>query len=355
MPYTSGERRNGEMMLPLLVLVLAIVFSSSAVAATSNAVERCHRAGRLLDEIMAAPDTALPQELFTKAHCVALIPGVKKIGFGFGGKYGKGVLSCRTAGRTGWSGPSTVRLEGGSFGLQIGASSTDVILLIMNEAGAKKLLSSKFTLGADAGVAAGPVGRSAQVHTDAQMRAKILSYSRSRGLFAGISLEGATLRPDHDADEQIYGHEVSPLQILSGQIPTPELVAALPAKLGKYSRMAAEAARPKKVEQAKAPPGPPADGIIKITSEPAYAEVDIDSDPNGLTPRAKALRPGEYAITVRKKGFEPWSRSVTVKEGETLALHAELAALPAVASEDSTQQAKRRRPENARIRIEPVR
>ncbi len=326
-------------MIPLFVLT--IVFASSTLAATSNAVKRCHRASALLDEIMSAPDTALPQELLNKAHCVALIPGVKKIGFGFGGKYGKGVLSCRVEGGTGWSGPSTVRIEGGSFGLQIGASSTDVVLLVMNEAGMKKLLSSKFTLGAQ---------------TDVQMRAKILSYSRSRGIFAGVSLEGSTLRPDRDANEQIYGHEVLPLQILSGQIPTPELVASLPAKLGKYSRRKDAGDSPKNVERAAAPSNrTPAQGVIKITSEPAYAEVDIDSNPNGLTPRAKAVPPGEYAITVRKKGFEPWSRSVTVKEGETLALHAELAALKSGVSADSTQPSGRGRPENAKIRIESVR
>ena len=308
-------------MIPLLIL--AVLFASSAPAASGDAVERCLRASRLLDEIMASSDTALPQELLKKAHCVALIPGVKKIGFGFGGKYGKGVLSCRVddgrgEGSTAWSGPSTVRIEGGSFGLQIGASSTDVILLLMNESGWKKLLSSKFTLGADAGVAAGPVGRTAQAQTDAQMSAKILSYSRSRGLFAGVSLEGSTLRPDNEANEQIYGREVSPIQIVTGQTPTPEIVASLPANLAKYSRMEDDE-QPKKVATALSR-RPPADGVIKITSEPAYAEVDINSNPNGLTPRAKAVRPGEYSITLRKKGFEAWSRSVTVKEGETLFL-----------------------------------
>ena len=339
-------------MVPLLILT--VLFASSSFAATSNAVERCHRAGRLLDEIMGTPDTALPQELLNKAHCVALIPGVKKIGFGFGAKYGKGVLSCRVEGGTGWSGPSTVRIEGGSFGLQIGASSTDVILLVMNEAGAKKLLSSKFTLGADAGVAAGPVGRTAQAQTDIQMRAKILSYSRSRGIFAGVSLEGSTLRPDNDANEQIYGYEVSPLQIVSGEIPTPKIVASLPAKLGKYSREEDAGEGPKKVESAPAK-RTPAEGVIKVTSEPAYAEVDIDSNPNGLTPRAKALRAGEYKITLRKKGYEVWSRSVTVTEGETVALHAELAPLHSGVSEDLAQPGNRRRPENAKIRIETVR
>ena len=343
-------------MIPLLIL--AVLFASSAPAASGDAVERCLRASRMLDEIMSTADTALPQELLKKAHCVALIPGVKKIGFGFGGKYGKGVLSCRVAdgrgeGSTGWSGPSTVRIEGGSFGLQIGASSTDVILLLMNESGLKKLLSSKFTLGADAGVAAGPVGRTAQAQTDAQMSAKILSYSRSRGLFAGVSLEGSTLRPDHDANEQIYGRKVSPLQIVTGQTPTPEIVAALPANLAKYSRMEDDE-QPKKVATALSL-CPPTDGVIKITSKPVYAEVDIDSSPNGLTPRAKAVRPGEYSITLRKKGFEAWSRSVTVKEGETLVLHADLAALNSGVAADTTEPSNRRRPANSKINIESVR
>ena len=343
-------------MIPLLVLT--VLFASSSLAATSDAVERCLRASALLDEIMSTADTALPQELLNKAHCVALIPGVKKIAFGFGAKYGKGVLSCRVEGTgegsTGWSGPSTVRVEGGSFGLQIGASSTDLILLLMNESGLKNLLSSKFTLGADAGVAAGPVGRTAQAQTDAQMRAKILSYSRSRGVFAGVSLEGSTLRPDNDANEQIYGREISALQIVTGQTPTPEIVAALPANLGKYSRMEDAGDQPKKVERAESR-RPPADGVIKITSEPAYAEVDIDSNPNGLTPRAKAVRPGEYSITLRKKGFEVWSRSVTVKEGETLALHADLAVLNTGLAVEAAVPSNRRRPENSKINVESVR
>ena len=215
-----------------ILLILTVV---SLAARKNKAVERCDKAARVLDEIMGAKDSALPQDLLGKAQCVAIIPGVKKAGLGFGGKYGKGVLNCRGKDNKGWTGPSTVRIEGGSFGLQIGASSTDVVLLVMNERGAEKLIQSKFTLGADAAVAGGPVGRTATAQTDAQMHAEILSYSRSRGVFAGISLEGATLRPDHDANFKIYGRDVEPKQILSGEIPAPESTRNLLATLSKYS------------------------------------------------------------------------------------------------------------------------
>jgi lipid-binding SYLF domain-containing protein len=215
-----------------ILLILTVV---SLAARKNKAVERCDNAARVLDEIMGAKDSAIPQDLLGKAQCVAIIPGVKKAGLGFGGKYGKGVLNCRGKGNKGWTGPSTVRIEGGSFGLQIGGSSTDVVLLVMNERGAEKLIQSKFTLGADAAVAGGPVGRTATAQTDAQMHAEILSYSRSRGVFAGISLEGATLRPDHDANLRIYSKEVEPKQILSGDIPAPESTQNLLATLSKYS------------------------------------------------------------------------------------------------------------------------
>ena len=221
--------------MKLRVSILLILTVVSLAARKNKAVERCDKAVRVLDEIMGARDGAIPQDLLGKAQCVAIIPGVKKAGLGFGGKYGKGVLNCRGKGNKGWTGPSTVRIEGGSFGLQIGGSSTDVVLLVMNERGAEKLIQSKFTLGADAAVAGGPVGRTATAQTDAQMHAEILSYSRSRGVFAGISLEGATLRPDHDANLKIYSKEVEPKQILSGDIPAPESTQNLLATLNKYS------------------------------------------------------------------------------------------------------------------------
>lgn len=213
-----------------LVLVSAVL--TGAAFAANEAIERCDRAAEVLEEVMGTPEQSIPNDLLSKAECAAIIPGVKKVGLGLGGKYGKGVIVCRTA--NGWSGPSTVRIEGGSVGFQIGGSSTDVVLLVMNKKGAEKLLESKFTLGADAAVAGGPVGRSAQAQTDAQMHAEILSYSRSRGAFAGVSLEGATLRPAEDDNKKIYGKKVEPKEILNGSIAAPPSTTALAKALDKH-------------------------------------------------------------------------------------------------------------------------
>jgi lipid-binding SYLF domain-containing protein len=215
--------------------ILASFLAAGSLGAADEAVERQDIAAQVLEEVMGTPEKGIPLDLMQKAHCVIIVPGVKKVGFIVGGHYGKGVASCRGAGGKGWTGPSTVRIEGGSVGLQIGGSSTDFVLLVMNERGAEKLIESKFTLGADAAVAGGPVGRSAQAQTDAQMHAQILSYSRSRGLFAGISLEGATLRQDQDDNRSIYGKAVEPKAILSGEIPAPASSRNLIATLTKYS------------------------------------------------------------------------------------------------------------------------
>src|SRR5512134_2068412 len=166
------------------------------LAADDEPAQRLDLAAAVLSEIMATPDKGIPQDLLEKAHCIVIVPDLKTAAFVVGGKYGKGYVSCRNTGGTGWSAPGTVRIEGGSVGFQIGGSSTDVIMLVMSERGADKLLTSKFTLGAEGSVAAGPVGRTATAQTDAQMRADILSWSRSRGSFAGLALQGATLRQD---------------------------------------------------------------------------------------------------------------------------------------------------------------
>ena len=170
--------------------------------------------------MMHADDKGIPQDLLDKARCVVVIPGMKKAGFIIGAKYGSGFASCRRGG-SGWSAPAAMKVEGGSFGFQIGGSETDVILLVMNDGGMKHLLEDKFTLGGDASVAAGPIGRTASAQTDAAMHAEMLAYSRARGLFAGISLEGATLRPDADADHELYGHDVHNREILSGTVAAP--------------------------------------------------------------------------------------------------------------------------------------
>src|ERR1041385_7267874 len=188
-----------------LVIVAGLALTTSLLAVDKEPTNRLGEAASVFSEVMATPDKGIPQDLLEKAHCIAIVPDLKTGAFIVGGKYGKGYLSCRSKTRAGWSAPGTVRIEGGSVGFQIGASSTDLIMLVMNEKGADKLLSSKFTLGAEGSVAAGPVGRTATAQTDAQMQADILSWSRSQGLFAGVALEGATLRQDLDDNATLYG------------------------------------------------------------------------------------------------------------------------------------------------------
>jgi lipid-binding SYLF domain-containing protein len=192
------------------------VLSAGMVFAGESAASRLKASANVMKQIMATPDKAIPQELLQSSQCVVIVPGMKKAAFIVGAKYGKGFLLCRQASGINWSAPAAIMVEGGSFGFQIGGSETDVVMLVMNRGGVEKLLSSKFTLGADASVAAGPVGRTASANTDLQMNAEILSYSRSRGLFAGVALNGATLRPDEDTNKELYGSEVTNKEIVEG-------------------------------------------------------------------------------------------------------------------------------------------
>jgi lipid-binding SYLF domain-containing protein len=187
-----------------------------------NAKDRLKSAGDVMTEILNIPDN-IPQSLLDKSECVIVLPSVKKLAVGFGGSYGRGAMTCRSKNFTGpWSAPAMIRLEGGSFGLQLGGQATDFVLLIMNQGGAKGILTGKFKLGADAAAAAGPKGRDTAAATDITMRAEILSYSRSRGLFAGISLEGSTLRPDDAATKEVYGKEVkAKAVVLEGTVAPP--------------------------------------------------------------------------------------------------------------------------------------
>jgi lipid-binding SYLF domain-containing protein len=201
---------------------------------TKNA-ERLDDAADLFSEIMSAPDKQIPQDLLNKSQCIVLVPGLKKGAIGFGGKYGRGFALCRAASGQGWGPPGAVRIEGGSFGLQLGFSSSDVVLLVMNERGMKKLTTSKFTIGAEATAAAGPVGRDATAQTDALMTAEILSWSRSKGLFAGVSLDGATLRNDIDENQIMYGQRWENKQVLTSGAKPPEAASKLLTILNKYS------------------------------------------------------------------------------------------------------------------------
>src|SRR5213593_1669905 len=183
--------------------------STARTKSDDDTTKRLNAAADVLSEIMSAPDKGIPQDLLDKAACAVIVPSVKKGAFIVGAKYGRGFIVCRRKSGRDWSAPAGVKVEGGSVGFQIGGSETDVIMLVMNEGAIDKLLSSKFTIGADASVAAGPVGRAASAATDAQMHAQLLTYSRSRGLFAGVSLEGATLKPDDDANADLYGKRMS--------------------------------------------------------------------------------------------------------------------------------------------------
>ena len=208
------------MMRTTLLTILAcgaVVFSPLAKAAReSGAADRLDASADVLRDMMHADDKGIPQDLMNRAQCVVVIPNMKKAGFIWGAKYGRGYAVCRRRGGSGWTAPAGMRIEGGSFGLQIGGSESDAVVLVNSESGMKHLLEDKFTLGADATVAAGPVGRDAGAQTDAALHAEMLSYSRSRGLFAGIALEGATLRPDKDADRELYGRDITNREILTG-------------------------------------------------------------------------------------------------------------------------------------------
>ena len=215
----------------LSVLFCLGVASTNLLADT--AAERLGGSATVMKEVLAAPDKGIPEDLLRKAQCLVVVPGVKQGAFIVGGKYGRGFLVCRAADGS-WGAPGALRIEGGSVGFQIGGSETDVIMLVMDERSMKGILSSKFTLGGSADVAAGPVGRSSTAQTDASMNAKILSYSRARGIFAGIALTGATLRQDLDENAEMYGKQITNEDIVKTNPKPPAAAADLLAVLGKY-------------------------------------------------------------------------------------------------------------------------
>lgn len=218
----------------LMVSIAGLALVLPALASDrDDDIGRIQKSTQVFREIMKAPDQGIPQNLLEKARCVAIIPGEEKAAFIFGGNYGKGLATCRTA--HGWSAPMFLAVGGGSFGFQIGGSFTDVVLLFMNDHALQSLLSDKFKIGGDATVAAGPVGRQASADTDARFNAEILSYSRSKGAFAGISLDGAVVQADHSGDEAMYGSDVTRQEILHGKVAVPEPAQRLVEELDKYS------------------------------------------------------------------------------------------------------------------------
>jgi lipid-binding SYLF domain-containing protein len=213
-------------LLTILFIGGTVLAPVAAAEKESSAAERLDASADVLADMMQASDKGIPQDLMNHAQCVVIVPNMKKAGFIFGAKYGRGYAVCRRQGGSGWTAPAGMRIEGGSFGLQIGGSESDVVILVNKESGMKHLLADKFTLGADATVAAGPVGRDAAAQTDAALHAEMLSYSRAKGLFAGIALDGATLRPDKEADKEVYGRDITNREILTTNAVAPPAAAA---------------------------------------------------------------------------------------------------------------------------------
>jgi lipid-binding SYLF domain-containing protein len=234
-------------MKKLVLVTLVVSLCAFAVAAdaqenvqpkASKASDRVQAAGEVLNEIQAAPDSGIPQEILGKAECVAVVPSMLKGGFMVGAKYGRGLASCRTP--KGWSTPAFFTIQGGSFGFQIGGQAVDLVMLIMNNDGMQRLLADKFALGADASVAAGPVGRHAEGNTDWTMRAQVLTYSRARGVFAGVSLNGAVMTQDKDSTRDFYGHMMTTKAALTGEVDPPAAAHSFLSSLAKWAQEAAK-------------------------------------------------------------------------------------------------------------------
>jgi SH3 domain-containing YSC84-like protein 1 len=211
------------------------VQSQLATASEKDTPKRLALAATVVQEIMASKDQSIPEDLLENAHCAVVVPGLKKGAFLVSAKYGKGFMTCRGPGSKAWSSPAAIRIEGGGFGLQIGGSETDLILLVMNERGARRLMSSQFTLGGEGEVAAGPVGRNASAQTDAKFTAEILSWSRARGVFAGVSVQGSTLREDQEDNAELYGSKLTTEQVVHRTAPAPAAARSLLSALTAHS------------------------------------------------------------------------------------------------------------------------
>src|SRR5450432_1804495 len=225
-----------KLLLLCLIACLAVPMFGADDEDQNKAEDRIKAASTVLEEIESAPDQGIPEEVLGSAECVAVVPSMLKAGFVFGARYGRGVASCRTP--TGWSAPAFFTIKGGSFGLQIGGQAVDLVMLVMNQNGMKNLLSSKFKLGADASVAAGPVGRAATADTDWKMRAQVLSYSRARGVFAGLELSGAGIHQDKDSTREFYGHLVPFKTSLAGGLEAPQSAYPFLSTLAKWAKTA---------------------------------------------------------------------------------------------------------------------
>ena len=274
------------MWLNMKTKIVTFLIAATMMASAETYEQRLSDSTTVLHEMSQASDQGIPQDLLRKARCVIVVPGLKKVAFIGGAKYGRGYASCMT--RKGWSPPAAVRIEGGSFGLQLGGSSTDVIMLVLNEGGMKKLLSDKFTLGGEAAAAAGPVGRNTSANTDVLMTAEILSWSRSHGVFAGLSLEGATLRQDLDENAKLYGKPLTNEEILTGTVKRPPTAGPFLAQLQHFSgKGIPPAVVPAKGQQPMAPRNSqPTAATSQNTSGNAAPDNAANNQPDHAAPSA---------------------------------------------------------------------
>jgi SH3 domain-containing YSC84-like protein 1 len=309
-----------------LLLGASMIFQAGYLLAATEQEERLDDSTRVLREILNTPDNGIPTDLLEKAECIGIIPSVKKFAFGLGGRYGAGYVLCKkNFGKGAWGAPSAFTIGGGSIGFQLGFSATDYVLLFMNHYGVEKLLQDKFTLGADTTVAAGPVGRSASAATDAQMTAQILSYSRSKGLFAGISLEGAVMRASDSDNKALYGKDVAPKDILvEGSVPAPAsaqpLIQALSGKAPASANAATASAPAGGATAAKTGPGSLAgtvhdangavipDAVITVTNTQSNASRWVTANAQGRY-NVSGLDAGSYVVKAQATGMKPVTTS----------------------------------------------
>jgi SH3 domain-containing YSC84-like protein 1 len=272
-------------LLTLTMLVIGIFGCSMAKAAEepSEQAKRMDAAAMVLDEVMGTPDKGIPEELLESAKCVAVVPSMFKIGFVFGGRHGRGVASCRTS--SGWSAPAPFSVTGGSWGLQIGGEAVDLVMLVMNDGAMEKMLSSQFKLGADASAAAGPVGRHLEGETDWKMRAQVLTYSRARGAFAGVTVNGASIKQDKDGTRILYGRMIPSAQILKGQVAAPAGSQLFMTAVRKYATAARVADASERQIQPVASTSVAAKSAIeqKLRNEPGLQSKDIQVTLTGET------------------------------------------------------------------------
>ena len=280
------------MKRPLSLALFALLLCSLSFADT--AAERAEASATILSEIMAAPDSGIPQEVLGSAKCIAVVPTLLKGGFIFGVAHGRGMATCRTA--DGWSAPAPFTINGGSFGFQIGAQGVDLVMLVMNDRGMQALLSSKFKLGADASAAGGPVGRHAEAATDWKLRSEVLTYSRARGLFAGVTVNGALIRQDDSATREMYGREVPFKSILTGAVPTPQGGAPFVSEVRKITGNETNAASP--MPRQKVPVNPPPSAPASAAPAPAPNSTTSSAAPSpapAVDPAPQSVPPANQA------------------------------------------------------------